>query len=119
MIDRVDKTIILYGPNELEFDNQGYGVLSDASNAIATEELNGKYEVTFEYPMNGIHFNELVLGRIILVNPTPFAGKQPFRIYQISKPLKGIVKVSAQHLSYDLSDCPVDPVEEFTVTEPS
>ena len=34
---------------------------------------------------------------------------QPFRIYQIGKPLNGIVTVYAQHISYDLSGVAVSP----------
>lgn len=116
MLNTTDCSIILYESNERSFDTQGLGVLSDAASCVVTEELNGIFEVEFEYPVTGIHFDDIELRRIIFVNPTPYAEKQPFRIYSISRPIGGIVTVNAQHISYDLSDCPCKPIKIESLT---
>ena len=51
--------IILYDTEELEFETLGLGVLRDAISVSVTEELNGLFELTIEYPIDGYLFNEL------------------------------------------------------------
>ena len=100
-------TINLYEINETKFENNGIGPLPDASKCTITEERNGEYELIMEYPINGKNFSELKLKRIIFSKPNPDDRKQPFRIYNISKPLNGIVTIKAEHVRYDLSGYPV------------
>ena len=42
---------ILYPPEERAFDSNGLGVLSDAASCQVTEERNGGYELTMQYPV--------------------------------------------------------------------
>ena len=100
---------ILYKSTEKTFSTNGIGVLSDVLSCIVEEERNGAYELTMEYPVGGAHFYELVSRAIILAKPNDSDRPQPFRIYQIGKPLNGIVTVYAQHISYDLSGVAVAP----------
>ncbi len=100
---------ILYESTEKTFSTNGIGVLSDVLSCIVEEEKNGAYELTMEYPVGGAHFYELVSRAIILAKPNNSDRPQPFRIYQIGKPLNGIVTVYAQHISYDLSGVAVAP----------
>ena len=100
---------ILYESTEKAFSTNGIGVLSDVLSCIVDEEKNGTYELTMEYPVGGTHFYELVSRAIILAKPNDSDRPQPFRIYQIGKPLNGIVTVYAQHISYDLSGVAVAP----------
>ena len=100
---------ILYESTERTFSTNGIGVLSDVLSCVVEEERNGAYELTMEYPVGGVHFSELVSRAIILAKPNSSDQPQPFRIYQIGKPLNGIVTVYAQHISYDLSGVAVSP----------
>ena len=49
------------------------------------------------------------MGSIIKSKADQFRDPQLFRVYSISKPMSGIVTVSAEHISYDLSGIPVTP----------
>lgn len=100
-------TINLFDINETKFESNGIGSLPDASKCEITEERNGEYELTMEYPVTGKNFSEIILKRIILAKPNPYDRKQPFRIYYISKPIKGTVTIKAEHVRYDLSGFPV------------
>lgn len=93
----------LYEANETEFNHNGLGVLSDAADAEVTEERNGTFELTIQYPSGGWLFSELKNRRIIYCPAYPRGTPQPFRIYRITKPMGGLVTVYAQHISYDLS----------------
>lgn len=100
---------ILFPSTATEFKTQGLGALSDAISCIVTEERNGEYELEMEYPLDGIHFAELTDRCIITAIPSPYRIPQPFRIYQITKPLNGVCTIYAQHISYDLSGVPLNP----------
>lgn len=100
---------ILYEKNETNFTSNGLGRLADATECLVTEERNGAYELHMEYPIDGIHFSDIAISRIIYAVPADGKGPQPFRIYGISKPLNGIVEVDAEHISYQLSHIPVSP----------
>lgn len=100
---------VLFASNETEFDTQGLGVLSDAISCIVTEERNGAFELEMEYPQAGIHFKDIADRSIIYALPSPYRSPQPFRIYRITKPMSGIVKIYAQHITYDLSGVPLNP----------
>lgn len=100
---------VLYEGNEREFISQGIGSLKDVISCKVTEELNGSYELTMEYPSFGELFSEIKLGRLILAEPAPQRETEPFSIYKISKPINGIVTINAEHISYRLSYIPVKP----------
>lgn len=100
---------VLFASNATEFSSQGLGALSDAISCFVEEERNGSYELEMEYPYEGQHFNEIALRSIIKAVPSPHRAAQPFRVYDISKPIDGKVSVKARHISYDLSGIPVKP----------
>lgn len=91
-------------------------MLSDTISCQVVEERNGIFEITLEYPLTGIHYQEIKQRRIIFVKPNPYEDPQPFRIYRITKPLSGKITVYAQHISYDLSGVPVSPFSSGSVT---
>lgn len=95
------------------FDTNGLGALTDCISCEVTEERNGEYELVMEYPMNGAHFDELALRKIIFAKPNATDGPQAFRIYFISAEINGVVTINARHITYDLSGIPVVP---FTAT---
>ncbi len=90
--------INLYNSTETDFSHNGLVVLSDCKAAFVEEELNGKYELELEYPIDGRgKWAYLVEGNILKNDG------QLFRIYHKEKTLTGI-KVSARHIFYDLLD---------------
>lgn len=100
---------ILFDAGAGEWETNGLGPLSDALSCTVTEELNGQFELTMEYPVDGAHYDQLALRSIIAARAGVTGGRQPFRVYRITRPLNGVVTVHAQHLSYDLSGIPVEP----------
>lgn len=83
--------------------------LSDAISAKVTREINGEYEMMMTYPMDGVMFDEIKLDRVIRMKPAPGKGMQPFDIYEITRPINGIVTVYAGHIRYRLALIPVSP----------
>ena len=105
---------ILYESNETAFTSNGLGRLSDAFSCEVTEERNGQYELVMVYPITGLHYSEIVMGRFIFATPARLRTKQAFEIYKITRPLNGVVTVYAQHVSYRLSLIPAMP---FTASD--
>ena len=100
---------ILFPSTATEFTTHGLGVLTDAISCTVTEERNGAFELTMQYPDTGVHFDEITDRCIIYAIPSPYRSPQPFRIYRITRPMDGIIMVYAQHITYDLSGVPLNP----------
>lgn len=100
---------ILFPSYETAFTSQGLGALSDAISCVVREERNGEYELTMEYPVGGIHYDEIGDRCIIFAKPSPYRNPQPFRIYSVEVNINGIATIHAHHLSYDLSGIAVSP----------
>lgn len=99
----------LYPENETSFESNGLGPLSDALACTVEENRNGAFELSMEYPVTGVLFDELKHGSIIFAPPNDSSEPQPFRVYGKSTPLSGVVTVRAKHISYQLSHVPVSP----------
>lgn len=112
----VDNLIKLFDSEETEFETNGIGILSDAETCEITEERNGEFELEMDYPINGRHYSDIGMRKIIVTKSNPYSSPQPFRIYSISKPIDGIVTINAEHISYDLSGY---PVSAFSLEEPN
>ena len=108
---------ILYPAGETQFKNNGLGRLSEATKCLVTEERNGQYELEMQYPITGRHYKEIVEERIIAAKHDDTDDVQPFRIYKITRPMNGIVTVSARHISYQLSKVAVMPFAADTCAE--
>lgn len=104
---------VLYSSDATSFETNGFGRMSDAISCKVTEERNGAYELVMVYPVNGIHFSDLSERMILYAIHDDLKEKEPFRIYEITKPLNGQVTVRARHVSYDLNKIVVSP---FTAT---
>ena len=59
---------ILYDSNETEFSSNGLGRLRDTISATVIEERNGIYELSFDYPIDGVNYDKITLGRIVGVS---------------------------------------------------
>ena len=91
---------ILYEKDEISFSSNGLGRLRDVISAVVTEERNGIYELDFEYPVTGAHFDEIQLGRIVAVEHDATNDIQPFDIVSFERPIDGVVTFHCTHISY-------------------
>lgn len=111
----VDRMMTLFESTERTFNTNGIGPLPDAISSKVTEETNSVYELEMTYPITGMNYSELTFRRLIYAKPNPYANRQPFRIYSLSKPLDGIVTIYARHISYDLSDYTASPFSAISI----
>lgn len=102
---------VIFEANATDFSGRGLGVIMDAISCEVSEEANGAYELTLTLPRSSERFAEITPRRILVAVPCPGANPQPFRIYAISKAVKGAVTVRARHLHYDLSGILFGPIE--------
>lgn len=94
----------IYDRNEIDFNNNGYGYLKDVLSCTCEEALNGKYDLEFEYTINGFLYEYILEENIIKADVGNKSGEeQLFVIKIISKGLKRM-KVYCQHIFYDLAD---------------
>lgn len=100
---------ILFAPTDTTFETFGIGHLTDAISPHVVEERNGEFTFEMQYPIDGQHYEEIVMRSIILAKPNPQQQAQPFRVYRITKPINGVVTINANHLRYDLEGVPVAP----------
>lgn len=107
---------ILYSSTETSFTTNGIGILGDCISCDVTEERNGLFELEMRYPISGIHYGEISQRSIISARSKPGGTIQPFRVYEISRPIGGVVTVYAKHLAYDLSGIPVSPFTSSTAS---
>lgn len=108
---------ILYEAQEKGFTTNGLGILTDAISCYVDAEINSTYEMEMQYPADGIHFGEIRRNAVILAKPDTRAAPQPFRIYRITKPIGGTVKVFARHIAYDLAGIPISPFKAENAAE--
>ena len=106
----------LYAPGATTFTTNGRGRLSDAISCYVEENRNGSYELEMVYPVDGIHFPDITHSCIITAKPADGKDTQPFRIYRISSPIDGKVTINAEHISYQLTHIPVNPIETEQTT---
>ena len=90
----------------LSANDNGLGNI-DVIDGVVDEELNSLYEAEFTVSPEEKHFNLLKVGGIIGIDTSE--GHQMFRIYYISKPIDDVVRIRAQHITYDLLKIVVKP----------
>lgn len=89
----------------------GLGSLAEAVSCIVTEERNGGYTLQMRLPITAAHYKDVAVGGIIKAKANDNQPEQLFRIQKISRPIGGIVTISANHISYDLGKTSVAPFE--------
>lgn len=100
---------ILFEPTATDFSTNGVGRLSDAISCSVKEARNGAFELTMTYPLNGMHFKEIVKAGIIVAKPSARRSQQAFTIDKISRPINGRVSITARHLRNRMALIPVAP----------
>lgn len=107
---------ILYKADATNFASYGIGALPDTISCEVTEERNGAYECVVKYPVTGMNYSEIKRERIIKAKPSDTGSPQAFRIYRVTTPINGIVKIYAQHISYDLAAIATPQWESTPIT---
>ena len=105
---------ILYAKGTTSFSGIGIGVLVDCIKCNVTREINGEYELTMEYPVEGAHFDEIQLESIIAVKLPDKNDYQAFKVYSMSRPIDMTVTIDAEHVTYQTGDIPLQP---FSIQE--
>ena len=100
---------ILYDKNELAFESNGLGKLTDAVSCSVKEDINGEFTLTMVYPVDGIHYEDIKVRNYIYVKPNQVSTNQAFRIVKISRPINGQVTIQAEHISYLLGGILITP----------
>ncbi|MBQ6398436.1 MAG: hypothetical protein IJI06_09875 [Oscillospiraceae bacterium] len=101
---------ILFEPFETAYETHGLGELPEATSCDVVEEANGAYQLTLDIPITARHYPDIARRCQILARPNPTDRPQPFRIYRVTRPLRGAVTVFARHLSYDLTGIVIGPL---------
>lgn len=99
---------VLFSPNSTVFNTNGIGRLTPISCTV-TEERNSIFELDMTVKIGCNHFEDIKQSAIVTAKPSPGRRPQPFRIYYVSRPIGGKVKIKAEHLSYWLNYIPVMP----------
>lgn len=108
---------ILYAPETEQPTGSGIGRLSDAISVTVTEAINGEYEMVMTYPKDGVFYDQIQVGSVIAVKPSKRRSKQAFIVYDISRPISGIVTIYCEHVSYRMSFIPVAPFSAGSLAE--
>ena len=106
----VHDLIRVFPADATSFETNGLGALVEATKCTVHEVGNGEFELELEYPVWGRHSADLVLRNLIVAKSHPYGSPQAFRIYACSKPINGVIRYNAQHISYDLSGYPLTPL---------
>ncbi|WP_311133646.1 phage tail spike protein, partial [Weissella confusa] len=103
---------ILYAPKTTDFDNLGLGVLSDATSANVTQELNGKFIFEMNYPVHGALYEQITEQAYIKVDAGMSTRGQLFEIKRIVTDTSLMMSIYAEHVSYKLANI---PIKDFTI----
>lgn len=113
---------VLYDGGAIDPRRLGKGKLSDIISCVVHEELNGDFSMTLQYPITGVHYDEMTIGSsIIVVMPcfnksnyhsgVPSSSEsgtkrdiQVFDIYKKSTPIDGVVTFYCQSIAWRLKD---------------
>ncbi len=108
----------LYNANETNFIHNGIGFLTGAVDVVATEELNGMFELNMEYDSEGFLADVIQEEMIIKAKANDKQDEQLFRIYSITKNHENDnLIIDAQHVTYDLGNNFVEELHANNLTK--
>lgn len=97
-------TPILYEKDEIDFTSQGLGTLVEIYDVDVEEQRNGVLQLTASYPVSGVRYADISVGRIILVKPNQRDDVHAFRIVSTELDISGYaVTIEADSITYDLT----------------
>ena len=101
---------ILFQKDELNFTSNGLGRLVDMVDCEVSEELNGSYEIEFQYPIGGALFDYMIENGGVVYSTHDDAGDfQAFDIDGHTTPIDGLVTFRGKHISYRLNKYVINP----------
>ena len=100
---------ILYEESEQNFTTLGLGALNDAVFCEVHTVLNGAFELEMRYPVSGKRYSDIRVSRIIKAVAEKNGKTQLFDIYEITKPISGIITIYASHVSERRQYIPIMP----------
>lgn len=101
---------ILFQKDELNFTSNGLGRLVDMVDCEVSEELNGPYEIEFQYPIGGALFDYMIKNGGVVYSTHDDAGDfQAFDIDGHTTPIDGLVTFRGKHISYRLNKYVINP----------
>lgn len=97
-------TPILYEKDEIDFTSQGLGSLVEIYDVDVEEQRNGLLQLKASYPVSGVRYADISVGRIILAKPNQRDDVHAFRIVSTELDISGYsVKIEADSITYDLT----------------
>ncbi|MCH3934347.1 MAG: gp58-like family protein [Leuconostoc mesenteroides] len=97
-------TPILYEKDEIDFTSQGLGSLVEIYDVDVEEQRNGLLQLTASYPVSGVRYADISVGRIILAKPNQRDDVHAFRIVSTELDISGYaVTIEADSITYDLT----------------
>lgn len=108
---------VLFDKNETDFTTMGIGALTDCVSVIVKRVLNGQDELAITYPDTGVRANDIQNSCIIMAQPEYKKPAQPYVIYNITKPVKGLMTIYARHIRERASFIPVMPFTASSLAE--
>lgn len=97
-------TPILYEKDEIDFTSHGLGSLVEIYDVDVQEQRNGLLQLTASYPVSGLRYADISVGRIILAKPNQRDDVHAFRIVSTELDISGYaVTVEADSITYDLT----------------
>ena len=95
---------ILYEKDEIDFTSQGLGSLVEIYDVDVEEQRNGLLQLTASYPVSGVRYADISVGRVILAKPNQRDDVHAFRIVSTELDISGYaVTVEADSITYDLT----------------
>lgn len=93
--------------------NNGFGALSDCLECKISETLNGEYFLNLQYPLDGLHADDIKEGRLLYALRDNTGNKQLFRIAEVNRDyIARTIDVYAPHISYDLCGYVIPAIEK-------
>lgn len=94
---------ILYDKGETDYSTLGIGPLTDCISCKCSQS-EGSYELNFEYPITGVHADDIKVFNWVKVFVPPYYETSPqlFYIVKITKNTKQRLSVTCHHVSYRL-----------------
>ena len=86
--------------------------LPDVVSMGVVEEKNGAFDLEMTYLYQGENAAQIVCEAFIMAVPQRGQAEEPFRIYEITTPIDGILSVKAHHISYDLDGVVLKPFDK-------
>ncbi|WP_273728941.1 phage tail spike protein [Leuconostoc mesenteroides] len=97
-------TPILYEKDEIDFTSQGLGSLVEIYDVDVQEQRNGLLQLTASYPVSGVRYADISVGRIILAKPNQRDDVHAFRIVSTELDISGYaLMIEADSITYDLT----------------